>query len=314
MKRLIGIFMLPALILIPGCQTGSADKTPDATGKLHVVATTGMIADMVNNIGGDRVHVNGLMGPGIDPHLYKATAGDIDAMSEADMIVYNGLHLEGKMAELFEKMKNRKATVAVADGLAETDLYATEAMSGQHDPHIWFNVKLWIKASNYLMEQLIELDPSGEATYRENGAAFTATLTELDAFVRSTMGTVPESNRVLVTAHDAFHYFGKAYGVEVRGLQGISTASEAGTADVTELADFLAGRKIPAIFVESSVPTRYMEALQKAVESRGHTIQIGGSLFSDAMGDAGTPEGTYVGMVRHNTITISTALDGGESQ
>lgn len=306
------ILILTSLMLfgLIGCQQKSNIQNNDVKNrKIKVVATTGMIADMLMNIGGEKFDVKGLMGPGVDPHLYKATAGDISKLSNADIIVYNGLHLEGKMAELFEKLSSRKKTLAVAGALSEQDLLSSENYKAQHDPHIWFDVSLWIKCTKYIMEQVIVIDPENEEVYKTNGEKYISELKLLDTYAKEKLSTIKPENRVLVTAHDAFNYFGKAYDIEVKGLQGISTASEAGTADVTKLASFLVERKIPAIFVESSVPTRYMEALKEAVMSKNHKISIGGSLFSDAMGNKGTIEGTYIGMVRHNVDTITKALN-----
>jgi len=277
---------------------------------INVVTTIGMITDAVENIGGERVEVNGLMGPGVDPHLYKASAGDVTRMQSADVIFYNGLHLEGAMAELFEKMEKSTLTVAVTAGIAEEQLLSPLEFTGMHDPHVWFDVTLWMDAVRQIEKTFAELDPPHADLYHANAEAYLAHLTKLDASVREQVKVIPEDVRVIITAHDAFNYMGRAYGFEVRGLQGISTATEAGTKDVQELANFIVDRKIPAIFVESSVPRRAVEALQAAVNAKGFAVEIGGELFSDAMGDPGTPEGTYHGMVEHNIHTITKALAG----
>jgi manganese/zinc/iron transport system substrate-binding protein len=265
-----------------------------------------MIADAVANVGGERLKVTALMGPGVDPHLYKASEGDVTRMSGADVIFYNGLHLEAKMGEVLEKM--RIPTVAVTDGLEESLLIGAEQFAAAHDPHVWFDVSLWMEVVKRIRDALAELDPAHRELYQGNARSFLAELETLHAYVRDQIARIPAGQRVLITAHDAFNYFGKAYGLEVMGLQGISTVTEAGAKDVQDLAALIAERRIPAIFVESSVPRRNVEALQAAVRARGFQVKIGGELFSDAMGSAGTPEGTYLGMVRHNVDTIVGAL------
>jgi manganese/zinc/iron transport system substrate-binding protein len=281
-----------------------------ATRKIRVVATVGMITDAVQNVGGDRVEVNGLMGPGIDPHSYKASEGDVIDLAGADLVFYNGLHLEAKMAEVFEKMGGRIQTVAVTHSIPEDRLLSPPEFEGQPDPHVWFDVVLWQCTVEAVRDALIDIDPTHADVYRANADAYLVELDQLQAYVQAQISRVAPEQRVLITAHDAFNYFGQAYGFEVRGLQGISTATEAGIGDVKGLADFITERRIPAIFVESSVPVRNIEALREAVRARGFDVRIGGELFSDAMGDWGTVEGTYVGMVRHNVDTIVSALLG----
>jgi manganese/zinc/iron transport system substrate-binding protein len=249
------------------------------------------------------------MGPGIDPHLYKASEGDVRRLERADVIFYGGLHLEAKMADVLERIGERRLTRAVTDGMPRSRLIP--AGGGQYDPHVWFDVELWKGAVREVRDTLAAADPAHATGYRSRAAAYLEELDALDAEVRRKSETVPPAVRVIVTAHDAFGYFGRAYGFEVVGLQGISTASEAGAKDVQRLADLIASRRIPAIFVESSVSPRTIEAVKEAVRAQGFEVEIGGSLFSDAMGSAGTPEGTYVGMVRHNADTITRALRGG---
>lgn len=277
--------------------------------QIKVLATTGMIGDIVGQVGGDRVDVETLMGAGVDPHLYKASAGDVRAFEEADVIFYNGLHLEAGLGEVLEHMDEQR-TVAVTDSIPREELLSPPEFDGNYDPHVWFNVWFWMFAVEQVRDTLIEIDPDHQSGYEERTTAYLAQLTELDTYVYERVRTIPENQRVLITAHDAFGYFGARYGFEVYGLQGISTASEAGTRDVQDLADFIVERQIPAIFVESSVPRRTIEAVREAVQARGWDVQIGGELFSDAMGDAGTVEGTYIGMVRHNIDTIVGALAG----
>ncbi len=303
----LAVACLVAAAVVAGCARQPDD---DAGGprRLNVVTTTGMIADIALNVGGERVRVRALMGPGVDPHLYKASEGDVQRLQEADLVLYNGLHLEARLARVFERMQGRIRTVAVAERIPEARLLAPAAFQGAHDPHIWFDVTLWREAAARVRDALILADRAREADYRADADRYLAALDSLDRYVRAQASRVPEERRVLVTAHDAFNYFGRAYGFEVRGLQGISTAAEAGTADVQQLAALIAERRIPAMFVESSVSPRAIEAVRAAVRARGFAVRIGGSLFSDAMGARGTPEGTYAGMVRHNIDTIVAGL------
>ncbi|PID81752.1 manganese transporter [bacterium DOLZORAL124_64_63] len=304
MKRwlLIPLF----LFIVVGCGGGEADPDKAAADKtLTVVTTTMQTGDLVRRVGGARVDVTALMGPGIDPHQYKASAGDVERLGQADLIVYNGLHLEAKMGEVLERLNARQPTLAVARGIPEEELIV---LDGAHDPHVWFDVALWLRALDEVTAKLSELDTAHAAEYAANAAAYRQELKELDAFCKARMEAIPKSRRILVTAHDAFNYLGRAYGLEVRGLQGISTVTEAGTADVQNLAQLIATRRIPALFVETSVSPRAIEAVQEAVKARGFAVSVGGELYSDAMGDEGTPEGTYAGMLRHNIETIAAAL------
>lgn len=277
--------------------------------KLKVTATTGMVADTVQNVGGDRVEVVCLMGPGVDPHLYKASQGDIARLTRADVIFYNGLHLEGKMAELMDKLARKGTKVfVVAEAIDPKTLMKPEAYEGSYDPHIWFDVELWSETIPVIVKGLTAADPSGKETYEKNGKAYHKKLMALHDETVEKIASIPERQRVLITAHDAFGYFGRAYKIEVMGLQGISTADEYGLRDVKRMVDFIVERKIKAVFVESSVPPRSIEAVVAGVKAQNHEVKVGGELFSDAMGDADTPEGTYLGMVRHNVDTIVSSL------
>ena len=305
-------FLLATILLLTGLATacsGAAADEPDDS-RLRVVTTIGQIADAVAIVGGDYVRVTSLMGPGTDPHLYKASARDVDKLRSADIVFYNGLFLEAQMEDILEQLAERQTVVPVSAQIDRARLLPSASYADEFDPHIWFDVRLWMQTVEQVRDTLASVDPSHAADYQTNATAYLADLEALDAYVREQAATVPEQQRVLVTAHDAFNYFGRAYDFEVLGLQGISTASEAGTADVQGLAEFIAGRRIPAIFIESSVPVRNIEAVQAAVRNRGFDVQIGGRLFSDAMGDADTPEGTYIGMVRYNINTIVAALRG----
>lgn len=309
-ETIITALMLFTLTL-PGCVQNDASKKDDISlRKIKIVATTGMVGDLARNIGGERVELTVLMGPGIDPHLYKASERDVIRMSEADIILFNGMHLEGAMAEVLEKLKGRIKTRAVAGSLDERILLTPKGFKSVHDPHIWFDVSLWMKAGENVADLLASIDTINGDTYWNNTESYMAELQNLHDYVMEQANRIPENQKVLITAHDAFNYFGRAYGFEVRGLQGISTASEAGTADVQELAAFIAKQKIPAMFVETSVPQRNIEAVQAAVRAKGFEVKIGGELFSDAMGSPGTPEGDYIGMIKHNIDTIVKALLG----
>ncbi|MBI5575913.1 MAG: zinc ABC transporter substrate-binding protein [Deltaproteobacteria bacterium] len=314
MRRMTALALLFALVSAPGCErvrTSGEPAAVDLSGRrIRAVATTGMIADFLREIGRERVQVTALMGPGVDPHLYKASEGDVIRMASADVIFYNGLHLEGKMAEVFERMGKRVRTVAVTDGIPRERLLSPPEFEGAYDPHVWFDVTLWREAAAHAARALAEMDPAHAETYGKNAGAYLEKLSGLDGYVRQQASRVPPRQRVLITAHDAFNYFGRAYGFEVRGLQGISTVAEAGTADIQALVRLILANRIPAVFVETSVPVRYIEALQEAVEAGGFRLRIGGSLYSDALGDPGTKEGTYIGMVRHNVDTIVSALGG----
>lgn len=294
---------------LTGC-TSSGEAVSPGDDLLQAVATTGMIGDAVKNVSGDRLETTTLMGPGVDPHLYKASAGDVRTLSDADVIFYNGLHLEAAMGDVLGEMGARRRTVPVAEAIPPSKLISPHEYEGQYDPHVWFDVSLWQYAVERIRDVLIEMDPEGEEAYRFNAEAYLQQLVELDGYVTSQARRVSERKRVLITAHDAFNYFGRRYGFEVRGLQGISTATEAGAADIQQLADFIARRQISAVFVETSVPVRNIEAVQAAVQSRGFEVVIGSELFSDAMGDPGTVEGTYIGMLRHNIDVIVAGLLG----
>lgn len=306
---LLLLVILVALALASCGDAGATSNVPVGEREVKVVATTGMIGDVVKNVGAERVAVITLMGPGVDPHLYAASEGDVTRLREADIIFYNGLHLEAQMANVLERMgESGSRTVAVADAISRDELLAPPEFEGAYDPHVWFDVSMWMQTIEVVRDSLSDLDPEHSDVYEQNADAYLAELQELHEYVLQQAQRVPQEKRVLVTAHDAFNYFGRAYGFEVRGLQGISTAAEASTADVQELARFIAEREIPAVFIESSVPQRNIEAVQAAVRSQGTEVSIGGELFSDAMGNPDTPEGTYVGMVRHNIDTIVSAL------
>lgn len=298
-------FLALLMIFLIACnQKNSAESQ---NGKLNVVATTGQLTDAVRTIAGDNVNLIGLLGPGIDPHSHQATTRELEALTNADIIFYNGLHLEAQMVEFLSQMPNVK-TIAVGEQLPQDQLLTWSSSS--YDPHIWNDPLLWSKAVEVVRDGLIEADPTHADSYRKNCDAYVAEIKELDLFVKSTLATIPTENRVLVTAHDAFSYYGRAYNLEIVGLQGISTQAEASTADVQKVANLIVQRKIPAIFVETSVSPRTVEAVKEAVQAQNHTVAIGGSLYSDALGEQGTTAETYLGMIRENTLTIAKGLGG----
>jgi manganese/zinc/iron transport system substrate-binding protein len=309
MAKFIYGLSVAGLLLLGACSQPAARAEDLAQRQVHVTTTVGMITDVVRNVGGERVQVTGLMGPGVDPHLYKPSARDVTKLSDADIIFYGGLELEGRMTELFEKIRRTgKPAFAVTEDIDPALLRKPIEFEGHYDPHVWFDVTLWQQATRTIARHLAELDPAHRDTYEQNAEAYLEQLDELHAYIQTQVATIPESARVLITAHDAFGYFGDRYGFEVRGLQGTSTATEAGAGDVQSLARYITDHQIKAIFVESSVPQATVEAVQAAVRARGWNVNIGGQLYSDAMGTEGTPDGTYIGMVRHNVDTIVGAL------
>ena len=310
MQRIYISVCLIGILVWSGCGDPKGQPGAATGDKLRVVSTIGMITDVVKNIGGMRVEVTGIVAPGVDPHFYNPTPKDVQRFGSADIIFYNGLDLEAKMVDILAKMSKDTLTVAVTDAVDRNLLLTPPEYEGTYDPHLWFDVKLWMQAAGKVRDALSEFDADNTALYRSNAERYLTKLMELDAYVKAQVERVPSQQRVLVTAHDCFNYFGEAYGFEVRGLQGMSTATEIGIADVQELATFIAERGISAIFVESSVSARNLEAVKAAVRSKGFDVKIGGVLFTDAMGNEGTPEGTYIGMIRYNIDTIVHALIG----
>ncbi len=298
------LFILVAFTVI-NCKPTKKEENQ----KLQVVTTTTMITDLLRNIGGDKIDVKGLMGTSVDPHLYKASEGDVGKLYNADVIVYNGLHLEGKLEDVFEKMRQQnKKTIAVSDVLEKSTLIGSEYFASNYDPHIWFDISNWQQITEYVVKKLSEEDPKNASTFELNGKLYLEKLSSLKEIISTEVNKLPVEKRILVTAHDAFNYFGKAYDFNVVGLQGLSTATEAGVKDVQKMANFIIEQDVKAIVVESSVPKRTIEALVEAVKSKGHEVEIGGTLFSDALGSDGTEEGTYIGMYKYNVQTIVNSL------
>jgi manganese/zinc/iron transport system substrate-binding protein len=289
----------------------AASQQAQRRGPLTVLATIAMIGDVAKQIGGDRIRVDTLMGAGVDPHLYKATREDVARMLRADVIFYNGLVLEGKMSDAIIRVaRSGKPVFAVTELLPEDQLIEPEGADGLYDPHVWMDPRAWSRAAELIADRLANQDRANAPTFRRNLAALQAKIAELDAYAERAIASIPAQQRVLVTAHDAFNYFSRRYGIEVLGIQGLSTESEAGVRRIQELVSVLVTRRIPAVFVESSVSDRNVQALVEGARARGHQVGIGGELFSDAMGEPGSYEGTYVGMIDHNVTTVVRALGG----
>ncbi|MGF1534456.1 MAG: metal ABC transporter solute-binding protein, Zn/Mn family [Bernardetiaceae bacterium] len=293
------LFWLGLLGLLGAC----ADPKPDTNAKkqLRLVCTTGIIADALQNIVGDRAEVIALISPGVDPHLFEPTQGDLQSLSSADVIFYNGLHLEGKMTDILQKIARKKNVVAFSDGLPATEIQ-------KDDPHLWFDLGRWQKCVSFAARQLSTMDNKNVGFYLSNAQIYVRQIDSLHHWVAEQMQLIPKTQRVLITAHDAFGYFGTAYDIEVKALQGISTLSEYGLRDVRELTDFIIDRQIKAVFVESSVSERSLAAVVSGCQERGHQVRIGGTLYSDALDAPGTSAGTYLGMVRTNVKTIRDGL------
>jgi len=275
--------------------------------KLVIVATTSIIADAVRNIVHDYAHVHQLMGPGIDPHVYRARESDVHKLAEADIVFYNGLHLEGKMGQVLEGMQHFTKTIAVADALDKTLLRQVD-FDDMYDPHIWFDVSLWIMVVRHIQNSLMVCDFHNRDVYKKNGDTFIEKLKSLHNHIKSQVNKVSAEQRILITAHDAFGYFGCAYGFEVVGLQGLSTDSDISTKDIQHLSDYIVDKKVRTIFVESSIPQRSIIAVQNAVRARGWNVVVGDELYSDALGDELSEAASYYGMVMHNVNTIINSL------
>ncbi len=302
-KRLPCLIMcFVVLFALSSCQKNDINKPR----KLTAVATTTMLYDLVKQIGGDLVEAYGLMGSGVDPHQYRATAGDIDKMQKADVVIYSGLHLEGKMGDVFAALQSsKKAVICASDGISKDLIIYND---GIPDPHFWFDVSLWKMAAQQVEKGLSQADKANENIYKQNLNEYEKQLDQLDGYIRAKTMEIPDRQRVLITAHDAFGYFGKAYGYTVKGLQGINTSAEAATSDVSSLAEFIADNKIKGVFIESSLPVKNIEALMQAVKAKGFETSLGGLLYSDSTGDAANGTDTYIGAFKHNAEVITSAL------
>ncbi len=275
----------------------------------RVGATVGMVSDIVSEVAGDRAAVTNIIGAGVDPHVYSPTRSDVAVLLRSDIVFYAGLLLEGQMTEILSKVGRSRPVVAVTERLQLEELIH-DAETSHHDPHVWMDVRGWMKAVAVVRDALAGFDPENRAGYRARAEAYLAKMAALDDYTRRVIASIPQNQRVMITAHDAFNYFGRAYQIEVMGIQGLSTESEAGLKDINRIVDVLVQRKIPAVFVETSVSDKNVKALIEGARSRGHAVRIGGELFSDAMGKSGTYEGTYIGMIDHNATIIARALGG----
>ncbi len=315
-RMLSQLLLAPVLlfgVVIPVIAGGAAEE-PSAEGPRDypygIVATTGMIGDIVREVAGDRATVQVLMGEEVDPHLYRPTRADVARMQQAELIFYNGLNLEGQMSDTLIQLARSSPVYAVTDLVDEELLMDHEEYDGAFDPHLWMDVTLWMNAVDAVVRTLTEFDPDNAGEYRSRGTTYRTRLEELDRYVHAVTSTLPEDRRILVTAHDAFQYFGRAYGLSVLGVQGLSTESEAGLEDINAVVRLLVDRAVPAVFAESTVADRALQAVIEGAAARGHRVELGGEIYSDAMGPAGTWEGTYIGMVDHNATTIVRALGG----
>ena len=321
MHRMLTHLCCLILLLAAGCQelntspptspppAARASKTPSVSASpINIVTTTGMITDITKRLTGELADVHGLMRSGIDPHLYQPTRADIKSLVKADIVLYSGLHLEGKMIDAFDRVAKVTTVIAVTDALDRDELFSPPEFDGHFDPHVWMDPLAWKSAAITIHQTLIEYDPSHKDQYDTNLAMVVADIDQLHAYASRVLGSIPKEQRVLVTAHDAFSYFGRRYDFQVVGIQGISTESEAGVRDIERIVDLLVTRKIAAVFVETTVSQRNIRALIAGANDRGHPVIIGGALFSDAMGKENTYEGTYIGMIDHNITLIARAL------
>ncbi len=316
---MLKIRLLPLFVLLAfaGCHSSKVSNSADpaaAGGSLKwpisAIATVGMVGDIVENVGAEHVAVQQIMGAGVDPHLYKATRDDVQTIMQGDIVFYAGLMLEGKMSDTLIKVARNKPVVAVTERIDESQLLEPEDFAGHYDPHVWMDVAAWSKCVDVVAEALAEFDPDHAQQYKANADAYKDQLAQLHQYGLKSLATIPQDSRVLVTSHDAFNYFGRAYGLEVQGVQGLSTESEAGLQRINELVDLLVGKKVPAVFVESSVPRKNIDSLVEGARSKRHEVVVGGELYSDAMGTTGTYEGTYIGMLDHNITLVARGLGG----
>lgn len=298
------------ILFLVGLLFGFGVQAAERTYPYKITTTVGMVTDIVKQVAGDKAKVTGIIGEGVDPHLYKPTRNDVAALLDADVVFYSGLVLEGKMGDTLVKVARNKPVYAVTELIDEKYLLEPKEFQGHYDPHVWMDVGGWSKGVEAVAKSLGEFDPANAGFYKENAMRYRAELAKLDDYARKTIATIPEKSRILITAHDAFNYFGRAYGLQVMGIQGISTESEAGLQDINRLVDMIVAHDVKAVFVETSVSDKNVRALVDGARAKGKKISIGGLLFSDAMGAAGTYEGTYLGMIDHNVTVVANALGG----
>ena len=315
MKTPLSLSLL--ILALAGCNPSSVSNSPNESalaktskGPINAIATVGMVADIVRNVGGDSVSVTQIMGAGVDPHLYKATRDDVQTIMQGEMVFYAGLMLEGKMADTLIKVARSKPVIAVTERIDDSQLLEPEDFEGHYDPHVWMDVAAWSNCVDVVADALSDFDPARSEEYKSNAKAYKTQLEKLHQYGTESLASIPEESRILITSHDAFNYFGRAYGLDVLGVQGLSTESEAGLQRINELVDLLVDKKVGAIFVESSVPRKNIDSLAEGAAAKGHDVVVGGELFSDAMGTAGTYEGTYIGMLDHNITLVARGLGG----
>lgn len=310
-SRRIAVLLLALAAIAPAAVSAACQETPARRAPYTIVTTVAMVTDIVRQVAGDKAEVTGLVGEGVDPHLYKPTRSDMLTLQKADVVFYNGLMLEGKMSDALVRLaRGGKPVYAVTELLDEKYLLEPEEMQGHFDPHVWMDASAWSRCVEAVAKVLSEYDPPNAELYRANARKLQEEIGRLHEYAKKVIASIPEKQRVLITAHDAFNYFGRAYGIKVMGIQGISTESDPGLKDINSLVDYIVQNRVQAVFVETSVADKNVRALVEGAKARGHTVVIGGTLFSDAMGPAGTYEGTYVGMIDHNATTIARALGG----
>ncbi len=317
MKKQISILLLVALCVGCGSSRSAPSGAPAASsatfqgaGPIRAVATVGMVGDIVRNVGAEHVTVTQIMGAGVDPHLYRSTRDDVLMIMDGDIVFYSGLMLEGKMSDTLIKVARSKPVYAVTEMIGESELLEPEEFQGHYDPHVWMDVSAWSQCVDAVAKSLAEFDPVHAEDYKANAQRYRQQLAELHEYGIKSIGTIPVGRRVLITSHDAFNYFGRAYGLDVQGIQGLSTESEAGLQRINELVELIVAQNVHAVFVESSVPRKNIDALVEGARAKHHEITVGGELFSDAMGETGTYEGTYVGMLDHNITLVARGLGG----
>jgi len=292
------------LVLLLGCKID-----PDRHKKeLEIVCSTSIIRDCIQEIVGDSIRVKSLMGPGIDPHSYNPRPSDISLLNNATVVIYNGLHLEGKMAQLFEELGKRKTVLSVSSGIARNELIVTDPKTGTTDPHIWFDTKIWLDGMSRIVEYLSRAYPKYRKQFEANFKTFRVKVEMEQKELKQELTVIPEERRVLITSHDAFHYFSRCFDVKVRALQGISTTQEPGVQDVVNLVNYIVEHQVKALFVEHSVSPKAIRTVIESCQRKGHHVRVGGTLYSDALGDADSPGKTYLMMLSHNVNTLIKGL------
>lgn len=308
-RSFLGVLAAGIVGVAVGCSESKPSDGPRSY-PYQVTTTIGMVNDIVRNVAGDKARAVPIMGAGVNPHLYKPTRDDVAAMTRSDVVFYSGLMLEGKMADTLVRVGRSKPVFAVTEQIDEKELLEPPEMAGHFDPHVWMDANAWGLCAQAVGKRLAEFDPANADGYRARADAYSAECAKLVDYAKKSIATIPEGSRVLITSHDAFNYFGRAYGLQVMGVQGLSTESEAGLQRINELVDFLVKNNVRAVFVESSVSPKNIQALIEGARSRGHEVKVGGELFSDAMGAEGTYEGTYIGMIDHNVTLVTRGLGG----